>query len=184
MAIVLILLFLMLPIAELYVIVELSGWIGIWPTLALLVIDSLLGAFIVRAQGRAAWLRFNETLRSGRVPAKETYDGIAIILGGALLLTPGFITDLFGFFLLVPGTRALLSRFGISIARRYGPARSILFAYERFPGRGPSPGPNPPPTGDPRATPGPPPPASRDYDIDGDAREIVDDERELRSGER
>ena len=107
MALFLFLIFIVLPVAELYVIIQVGGAIGVLPTLALLVIDGLLGAALARSQGRAAWARFNLALAEGRVPARETFDGAMIILGGAFLLTPGFITDVIGLLLLVPPTRAL-----------------------------------------------------------------------------
>jgi len=115
MGVVLLFLFLALPIAEIWVIIQVGGAIGVWPTLALLIIDGFVGAALARSQGRAAWERFNRALTAGRIPARETFDGAMIILGGALLLTPGFITDVFGFALLIPPTRdvvrAVLSRF-------------------------------------------------------------------------
>src|SRR5918998_6916953 len=98
------LLFILLPIAELWLIIEIGGAIGILPTLALLIVDSLVGAALARSQSRAAWERFNLALAEGRVPGKEAFDGAMIILGGALLLTPGFITDAFGLAaVLLPG---------------------------------------------------------------------------------
>ena len=107
MALFLILIFIVLPIAELYVIIKVGGAIGVLPTIALLIADSFLGAALLRSQGRAAWRRFNEALAAGRVPAREVFDGTMIILGGAFLLTPGFITDVIGLLLLIPPTRAI-----------------------------------------------------------------------------
>ena len=104
----LILLFIVMPIAELYVIVQVGQAIGLLPTLAILLLDGFLGAALARSQGRAAWERFNRALSAGRVPARETFDGAMIILGGALLLAPGFITDVIGFLLLLPPTRSML----------------------------------------------------------------------------
>ena len=98
----LVLLFILVPIAELYVIIQIGGAIGILPTLALLVADALLGSFLLRQQGRAAWVRFNRALAENRLPHKEVFDGVLIVFGGALLLTPGFITDVFGLVLLIP----------------------------------------------------------------------------------
>ena len=111
MAVVLLLLFLVLPIAEIYVIIQVGDAIGIVPTLLLLILDGFAGAALARSQGRAAWARFNLALAEGRVPARETFDGAMIMLGGALLLAPGFITDVVGFLLLIPPTRALLRGF-------------------------------------------------------------------------
>jgi UPF0716 protein FxsA len=104
----LVLLFIAIPLAELAVIIQVGQAIGVWWTIGLLLADSLLGAWLMRHQGRAAWRRFNETTRAGRVPAREVLDGALVIFGGALLLTPGFITDIFGLILLVPPTRALV----------------------------------------------------------------------------
>jgi UPF0716 protein FxsA len=104
----LILLFIAVPIAELFVIIQVGEAIGVWWTIALLIADSLLGSWLMRHQGRSAWRRFNEAIQAGRVPAREVLDGALVIFGGALLLTPGFITDILGLVLLVPPTRALV----------------------------------------------------------------------------
>ncbi|MBS1871369.1 MAG: FxsA family protein [Actinobacteria bacterium] len=106
----LILLFVVVPIAELYVIIQVGEAIGALPTIGLLVLDSLLGSWLLRAQGRATWTRFRLALAGGRPPARETIDGALVILGGALMLAPGFITDLFGVLLLLPPTRAVARR--------------------------------------------------------------------------
>ena len=103
----LLLLFIVLPVAEIYVIVKVGEAIGILPTLALLIVDGFVGAALARSQGAAAWRRFNEALAAGRVPAKEVLDGAMVIVGGAFLLAPGFITDVIGLLLLLPPTRAL-----------------------------------------------------------------------------
>ena len=97
----LVLLVLLVPIAELYVIDRVVEAIGIGWTLALLVADSVLGAWLLRAQGRAVWRRFNEILAQGRVPHREVVDGMLVIFGGAFLITPGFLTDVVGVLLLL-----------------------------------------------------------------------------------
>jgi UPF0716 protein FxsA len=104
----LVLLFIAVPIAELAVIIQVGQAIGIWWTIAILIADSLLGSWLMRHQGRAAWRRFNEAVQGGRVPAREVVDGALVIFGGALLLTPGFITDILGLILLLPPTRAVV----------------------------------------------------------------------------
>jgi UPF0716 protein FxsA len=104
----LVLLFIVVPIAELAVIIQVGQVIGVWWTIGLLIADSILGAVLMRAQGRAAWRRFNEAVRDGRVPAREVLDGALVIFGGALLLTPGFITDILGIVLLIPPARAVM----------------------------------------------------------------------------
>ena len=114
----LVLLFIAVPLAELAVIIQVGGWIGFWPTLALLIADSILGSVLMRAQGRSAWRRFNEAVAGGRIPAREVADGVLVIFGGALLLTPGFITDIFGILFLLPPTRALIRRVFLREAMR------------------------------------------------------------------
>jgi UPF0716 protein FxsA len=74
------------------------------------VADSLIGSMLLRSQGRAVWRRFTEALQSGRVPHREVLDGVLVIFGGAFLITPGFLTDIVGLFLLLPPTRAIARR--------------------------------------------------------------------------
>jgi UPF0716 protein FxsA len=78
-------------------------------------VDSVLGTLLLRSQGGAVWRRFNEALAQGRMPHREVQDGVAVIFGGAFLITPGFITDIFGLALLIPPSRAVIVRF---VARR------------------------------------------------------------------
>jgi UPF0716 protein FxsA len=104
----LLLLFIVVPIAEIYVIIQVGQAIGALWTIALLIADSILGAMLMRSQGRLAWRRFNEAVAAGRPPAREVLDGALVIFGGAFLLTPGFLTDIIGLVLLLPPTRALI----------------------------------------------------------------------------
>jgi UPF0716 protein FxsA len=118
MPLLLVVLFIAVPIAELAVIIQVGQAIGVWWTIALLVADSILGSLLMRSQGRAAWRRFNEALRSGRTPAREVADGVLVIFGGALLLTPGFLSDIFGLLFLLPPTRAVIRRLFLREAMR------------------------------------------------------------------
>jgi UPF0716 protein FxsA len=111
----LVLLFIAVPIAELAVIIQVGQAIGVWWTIGLLIADSILGSWLMRHQGRSAWRRFNETVAAGRVPGREVVDGALVIFGGALLLTPGFLTDILGLILLIPPSRAIVRRI---LARR------------------------------------------------------------------
>src|SRR3954453_8514064 len=104
----LVVLFVVVPIAELAVLIQIGELIGVWWTIALLVADAILGSLLARSQGRAVWRRFNEALRAGRAPAREVREGALVAFGGALLLTPGFLSDILGAFLLIPPTRALV----------------------------------------------------------------------------
>jgi UPF0716 protein FxsA len=110
MPLLLIALFIVVPIAELAVIIQVGSLIGVWWTIALLIVDSILGSLLMRSQGRAAWRRFNDAVRSARVPARAVADGGLVIFGGALLLTPGFLSDIVGVLFLLPPTRALIRR--------------------------------------------------------------------------
>jgi UPF0716 protein FxsA len=113
----LILIFLVVPIAELYVIYLVGDAIGVLPTFLLLAADSLLGSLLLRSQGRAVWNRFNDAMRAGRVPRREVLDGVLVIFGGAFLITPGFLTDILGLVLLIPPTRTAVRR---TVERRIG----------------------------------------------------------------
>src|SRR5919107_5921224 len=110
MPLLLVLLFIVVPIVELFVIIQVGEAIGVLPTIALLIADSILGSMLMRSQGRAAWRRFNAVLAEGRIPHREVLDGVLVIFGGALLLTPGFISDVLGVLLLLPPTRAIARR--------------------------------------------------------------------------
>lgn len=104
----LILLFIAVPIVEIYVIIQVGQAIGALWTILVLVADSILGSVLMRTQGRAAWRRFNAAIAAGRVPGREVIDGALVIFGGALLLTPGFVTDIFGLLFLLPPTRSVI----------------------------------------------------------------------------
>jgi UPF0716 protein FxsA len=127
MGLLLVLVFIVVPIAELYVIIQVGGLIGVGPTLLLLLLDAILGSWLLKHEGRAAWRRFNQALAERRMPAKEVADGFLIILGGALLIAPGFITDVFGILFLLPPTRAVARR----VLRRFTVGR---VAVAGFPG--------------------------------------------------
>jgi UPF0716 protein FxsA len=113
----LIALFIVLPLAELYVILKVGDAIGAVPTILLLAADSVLGSVLLRSQGRSVWERFNRTLAEGRMPHREVIDGVLVIFGGAFLITPGFITDIVGILLLLPPTRSLIRS---RVVRRLG----------------------------------------------------------------
>jgi UPF0716 protein FxsA len=107
---ILVALFIVVPIVELYVIIQIGSLIGVLPTIALLLADALLGSLLLRHQGRGAWRRFNTALAERRFPGREVADGLLIAIGGTLLLTPGFVTDIVGVIFLIPPTRAIVRR--------------------------------------------------------------------------
>jgi UPF0716 protein FxsA len=131
----LVLIFIAIPIAEIYVIIQVGEAIGPWWTVLILIVDSLIGSWLLRSQGRRVWARFRETLQRGDIPHREVIDGVLVIFGGAFLITPGFITDIIGALLLIPPTRAVFRRL---LVRRLG--KRLEFRIGR---RGP-----PPPDGD------------------------------------
>src|SRR5919107_261173 len=143
MPLLLIVLFIVVPIAELAVLIQIGQLIGVWWTIALLVADAILGSLLARSQGRTVWRRFNEALGAGRPPAREVMDGALVLFGGALLLTPGFLTDVLGLVLLLPPSRAVVR--GI-LAR--GLLHRMTVSMTQFPAGGPRRGRTPRKSGD------------------------------------
>ena len=142
----LIAIFIVLPLAELYVILKVGDAIGVVPTIALLALDSVLGSLLLRSQGRSVWRRFNTALAEGKMPHREVMDGVLVIFGAAFLITPGFITDIIGLLLLVSPTRALIRS---RVVRRLGRRVRVGGGGGRF--------------------------RPRDYDVEGTAREYGDE---------
>jgi UPF0716 protein FxsA len=103
-------LLLVVPIAELWVIVQVADAVGILETLALLILVSAAGAALLKQQGMATWARLRRNIARGEIPTEEVTDGALILLGGAFLLTPGFLTDAIGILLLLPPSRAVVKR--------------------------------------------------------------------------
>jgi UPF0716 protein FxsA len=128
----LLILFILVPIAELYVIIQVGEAIGVLPTIALLIADSILGSLLLRAQGRAAWRRFNAAVSEGRVPTREVLDGVLVIAGGLLMLVPGFLSDIVGALFLLPPTRAVIRRVFLGRLAVRMAASGAGFAVGRF----------------------------------------------------
>lgn len=99
-----------MPLLEIYVLVQVGQVIGAWWTIGLLLVMSVLGTMLVRREGARAWRALTEALHTGRMPARELADGALILVGGALLLAPGFVTDAFGMLLILPLTRPVARR--------------------------------------------------------------------------
>ncbi len=106
----LVLLFIVMPFLELYLLIQIGERIGVWPTLAIVLGTGLLGGVLARWQGVAAWREVVGALRQGRMPGTELAAGALFLVGAALLLTPGVITDAFGFAMMVPVARRGLAR--------------------------------------------------------------------------
>lgn len=115
MGAVLVLVFLVVPLVELYVIIQVGGAIGALNTIALLVLMGVAGGWLMKREGLGVLRRIQTQLRDGQVPGNDLVDGLLILFGGALMLTPGFLSDLLGLCLLVPPMRAVVRR---ALARR------------------------------------------------------------------
>jgi UPF0716 protein FxsA len=103
-------LLLVVPLLEVLVIIAVGQAIGGWPTFFLLLAESALGAWLVRHQGARVWQSLQTALTTGRMPSRQLADAALVLVGGVLLLTPGFLTDLVGFFLVLPFTRPAARR--------------------------------------------------------------------------
>ena len=131
------LLILIVPIVELILIVEVATRIGVFETLFLLIAISVAGAWLLKREGSAAWRRLQAAMQRGEIPTNEVIDGVMIVFGGALLLTPGFLTDLVGLALLLPPTRALLRGWSrrvtqFLVLRRFGIAGATVARGKRI----------------------------------------------------
>ena len=103
----LLLAFVAVPVIEIYVIIQIGQVIGAWWTILLLVADSIFGTWLVKREGSRAWRALSAALEERRMPARELADGVLILVGGTLMLTPGFVTDIFGILCILPVTRPL-----------------------------------------------------------------------------
>lgn len=145
MVLFLVALFIVIPLVEIAVIIQVGDWLGIVNTIGLLILVSVAGAWLVKRQGLGVLRRIGEQRQAGQVPAAAVFDGALILVAGALLLFPGFVTDVFGLLLLLPpvraGVRAFLRR---RYTRRLQVVRSVRTATWSQSGRPPDP-PYPPP---------------------------------------
>jgi UPF0716 protein FxsA len=123
--------FLVVPILELWVLIQVGRTIGVGWTLLVLVADSVLGTWLIKREGAKAYAALREAIHSGRMPHRELADGALIMLAGALMLSPGFVTDVFGVLLLLPITRPFGRRVLTALV-----ARRVTVATQRRPGPG------------------------------------------------
>ena len=117
-AVLLFLAFVVMPILEIVVLIKVGQVIGPWWTILLLVLDSILGAWLIKREGRKAWQALRERVETGRLPHRELADGALVVLGGAFMLSPGFVTDVLGILLILPVTRPLFRGLLVSYAGR------------------------------------------------------------------
>lgn len=153
MALILLALFIGLPLLEIAVFIQVGGVIGVWPTIAATIATALAGSLLLRAQGLTVLMRARAQMDQGQLPAREMFEGVCLVLAGALLLVPGFVTDVIGLLLFVPPLRELLRRM---IARHLeakaarGEARIFVDGVEVGPGNAQGDGPRGPRRGGPR----------------------------------
>lgn len=113
--------FIGVPILEIAVFIKTGEIVGLWPTLAIIVLTAIIGAALLRAQGLATLARVRHSLDRGEVPVEEVFTGLCLLIAGALLLTPGFVTDTLGFLLFVPPVRYAIGHFVLTrLARGRG----------------------------------------------------------------
>lgn len=121
------LIFSVVPVIEIYLLIKVGRLVGALPTVALLLLISFAGAWLVRAQGFAIMGRIQSELASGRIPAASMLDGAVVLIGGLLLLTPGFFTDFLGLFCLIPLTRAMIKQYlGLWLQRKLSSGQIII----------------------------------------------------------
>ncbi len=129
------------PLAEIYVLIQVGQVIGVWWTILLLIADSIFGSWLIKREGGRAWSALREALESGRMPARELADGALILVGGTLMLSPGFVTDAFGILLILPFTRPIARRILTGVVARRLTVAGVPGGFGGMDGmRPPSPG--------------------------------------------
>ncbi len=122
MAVYIALAFILVPIIEIAIFIEVGGEIGLWNTLAVVVLTAIVGTWMLRAQGMRTLRRAQDSLSRQVFPVSEVFDGLCLLVGGALLLTPGFLTDALGFLLFLPPVRAAIR----GVIRRFLSASGMI----------------------------------------------------------
>ena len=136
--------FVVVPLVEIYVIIQVGEVIGAWWTILLLIADSLFGAWMVKREGGRAWRALRTALEERRMPARELADGMLILVGGAFILSPGFVLDAIGLLCILPLTRPIgrrvlskvISRKLVGVSFAAGPAGGEASWTRRRPGPG------------------------------------------------
>jgi UPF0716 protein FxsA len=170
----LLLLFLLTPAVELGILIQVDQLIGFGPTIALIVATGIAGSYLARREGLNTWRRLNQRLSAGDLPGKELVDGVIILMAGALLITPGVLTDVIGFLGLLPPTRALIRKVVLRRFRSKMEEGSMQVQFGFFGGAAPGPnGTSPGPSPDTSE----PPPSAADQagpDWQGQPRQVPD----------
>jgi UPF0716 protein FxsA len=133
----LILLFLLTPAVELGLLIQVDKLIGFWPTIGLIIVTGMAGSYLAKREGLSVWKNLNDRLNAGGLPGKELLDGVIILVAGALLITPGVLTDVFGFIGLIPFTRALVRKGVMKRIKKKMSDGSLQMQFGVFGGAGP-----------------------------------------------
>lgn len=120
MAVILLVAFIAVPVIEIAAFIEVGGWIGLWPTIGVVIATAVAGSALLRRQGLSVLRRFRESLLRNEMPVAELFDGLCLLVAGAFLLTPGFFTDLAGFALMIPPFRQWVARGLLGVLVRRG----------------------------------------------------------------
>lgn len=128
----LLLLFIVIPVVEMWVLIQVGSRIGAWTTIGLVLLTAMIGLALLKRQGLATLMRANRRMEAGEMPAQEMVEGIFLAVGGALLLTPGFITDALGFCCLIPGVRqVLIGRLLNNVIQQVAASGGRFYSYRR-----------------------------------------------------
>tara|TARA_R110002110_G_scaffold109418_11_gene272946 strand:- start:4603 stop:5112 length:510 start_codon:yes stop_codon:yes gene_type:complete len=166
MALLILLAFILVPIAEIAVFIQAGELIGLWPTIATVILTAIIGTAMLRQQGIATLMRLRATVDRGEMPLREVFDGACLLVAGILLLTPGFLTDAVGFLLLIPPVR-----FAIGAGIWHRMQQSGNFTVHTGPQSGPSQG-----SGQNYPDQGPGPVIDTDYSVIDEEKDRIDQE--------
>ena len=126
----LLLLFIGVPLIELLILIQLGSQFGFWPTILLVIGTGFLGAYFAKIYGLTIWSKIQDDLRAGRMPADKLVDGLLILIGGVVLLTPGLLTDILGFMLLIPYTRSFFKKYAKSKFKTMSEGQSTTIHWQ------------------------------------------------------
>lgn len=123
----LLLLFIAVPLIEVLILIQLGSLFGFWPTIFMVIGTGIIGAYLAKLYGLTIWYKIQEDLAAGRMPADKLIDGLLVLIGGVVLLTPGLLTDILGIMLLVPITRNYFKKFARSKFQTMSEQQSTIF---------------------------------------------------------
>jgi len=125
----LLLLFICVPLIEVLILIKLGSLFGFWPTIFIVIGTGILGAYLAKLYGLTVWYKIQQDLQAGKMPTDKLVDGLLILIGGIVLLTPGLLTDIFGLLLLFPYTRNFFKRFAKSKFKKMSDRHSSIIYW-------------------------------------------------------